>query len=209
MKKFLNVISIVLVTLLSIFLAQTFNIVRYVGFVPEEITFETCITIYITILEYIRDILIDSINAYINKNKSVIRCVFYKKGEVEDINYNPMLKINGGNHIEQIDVVVSIKGKKKNFKDCLIESNFPDWVDIQKGNKDSASKVVGRKCIINCNNILNNSYERVNFSRKNTIQIVKTISEDGLKDEIKFKCNKSTSPFITFENNILNIKNKQ
>lgn len=209
MKKLINVISVIIITLLAIYLTQKINVIQYLEFVPECIQDETCLTVYITLLEFIYDCGMGIVETSINENKTLIKCVFYKKDEDADLNHNPILGIKSGNSISKVDIRLVLKGKKKKFKDCLIEIKFPDWVDIQNDNKGTLAKINGRKWYVECNELLRGYDEIVNFSRNYRLNIVKTISDDGLEDEVKIKCIRNYKNHITFEGNILNLRNIQ
>lgn len=209
MKKILQAISIIVTTLLAIFLVQAFNIFEYVPIVPVEIVQETGLTAYISILELVRGWMFEWIEKVMSENQSSVTCVFSIKGDRADATHNPIIEVKDGNSVRSVDISINIKAKKGKSITGKIEVEFPDWVDVQNVNRDTKSHVQGRKWYVDLNDVIGNCREDVNLNRIYTISIIKNMSDDGLSDSVKFSYEKKKISNVRYVTNGLTIKNVQ
>lgn len=184
MRKVIDTLSLIPVTILAIVLAYNANIFSYFSFISDDIVTETAITAYITIFDIIKEVILDKVEKYIKEQQVCVDCVFFKSNDNADISHNPSINIRSGNVVSEVEILIRIKGNKEKVKNSEIRISFPKWVDIQNGNKNSDSVVDGREWKIKLNNITS---ESLNVERKFKILIIKNQSDDGLMDEVEFK----------------------
>lgn len=209
MKKILQAISIIGVTLLAIYLVQIFNIFEYVPIVPVDIVQETGLTTYLSILELARSEIFEWIEKTISERQNTITCAFAIKGDEADITHSPIIEVRDGNSVKPIDVVIKLKGKKRKISTQKIEIGFPDWVDIQNVNRDTKAHIRGRKWYVNLSDIVESCSENVDISRIYTIALIKNVSDDGLSDSVNFSHDNKKFNSVKYVTNSMTIKNIQ
>lgn len=187
MKRILQIICIIGITLLAIFLENVFNLYDYIPNIPADKASDYGLTTYMTILELLREWIFEFVEKKMLDNKNVIECAFTKKGDAVDLSHNPLVELKDGNSVKNIVISIKMVGKKEKLKGGKIQVRFPDWVDIQNSNQLSKASVNGRKWSVNLNDILNECNENINIERKYVIAVVKNISEDGLNDVVEFE----------------------
>lgn len=209
MRKFLQAISIIGVTLLAIYLVQVFNIFEYVSIVPVDDVEEIGLTAYVSILELIRGWVFDWAEKYILEGQSMVTCAFALKGDDVDINHNPSTELRDGNSIRSVDISIKVKGNKKRIAKGKVSVKFPDWVDIQNSNRETKARIQGRVWNIDLKDVVEHGDNVVDLDRKYGVSIIKNRSDDGLSDVIKFDYNKEPFNGVKYTSNTLVIKNTQ
>lgn len=150
--KIFTVLRPVLSALIAIYLLSLFNLVDYVSIVPEDIKFETGLTIYFAIVENI----LFAIKLKIKENyASEITCIFYK--EDADISNKPVIKFDE-NDVCQVKCVLDIRGNNNILGKSKIRISLPRWVDVQFD--EIQSEIVKteerHECLINLNHLVTN-----------------------------------------------------
>ena len=99
------------VALIGVYFANKFNIFDFITFIPEEKSFDICITVYFAILEILSEFFAKSAYA---KFTSEISVVLSLNNTEVSIDSTPIIKFNQSG-LAEATITVSIVGRKKTF----------------------------------------------------------------------------------------------
>lgn len=159
LKKTVKILFPLISAIIGLLLANYFNIFDYFTFVPNEHKYDVCITVYFAIV----DILLTEAQEFAQKRVipyvfSSVNIVFHPKAVEPDIKIVPTIQFNSLN-IAEINMTVSITGKRSHFKNTKLVIPAPAFVDIQNNYKRDEVQVINNKYVLELEKLFGSSID--------------------------------------------------
>lgn len=116
-NKFLRIIKTIIVAIIGIYLANKFNILSYVSFVPTDKAFDVCLTLYFPILEIVSEFIVELL--YKKFAPSELSAILSISDVEKSIDSVPVIKFNSLD-LAEIIITIQINGKKKHFSNSQL-----------------------------------------------------------------------------------------
>ena len=144
-KKIFKILFPLLSAFIGLLLANHCNIFEFLTFVPKEYKYDVCITVYFALSEVLLNELYNCVKQKIVPYfRSSISVVFHPAQVEPDINTTPTIQFNSQG-LAEINMTITIAGKKEHFEQSLLVIAAPDFADIQNNYKRDAVQVSGNK----------------------------------------------------------------
>ena len=130
MIKFLRVFVYLIGTILALFLAKFVNLFKYIPFVPDDKSFDICITTYCAIIEIFMDFVYTKIFECFEKHRVYVECVCFIDSNNISISNTPSVTFSGID-IARLSVQVSIRGNADALKSSTIIIYSMSQTDFQ------------------------------------------------------------------------------
>lgn len=201
----LKIFRTVVIVLVGVYLANKYNIFDYISFIPEENSYDLCITTYISILEIFRSFLAEYIN---NKYMSELTVILSLKKDTEIyLESNPIIEPDGLDLAEAF-LTIRINGRKEHFKNSQIKIPATEFATMQASLRDKEAKVDndGNYIVeleklfgstdmkIMSSSLFTISFVKEPFETKRTIEIIPEFERNTSHKKsffVKYKCNKA------------------
>lgn len=110
------------------FVLNKWNLCEYITFIPESYRFEAGLALYLAILESV----VESIEYFIMKANSTIKCIFYIDELREDSHIKPIIKMSKCTMgTAKILCHVTLDGNYKKLFGTEIYLDIPQWFSVQ------------------------------------------------------------------------------
>ncbi len=130
-KKILKVLTPIFSAIIGILAANKFNVFEFMTFVPEDYTYEVCITTYFVIADVIIDTLLNAISNFLKPMFiSELEVVISHQGTTINTDTDITLEFNDDD-LTQANILVRIKGKKSHFENIDLIIKKPAFAEIQ------------------------------------------------------------------------------
>lgn len=200
MRKLLQVLVTFVGALIAIWLANEFNIFNYMTFVPNNKSFDVCITVYFTVVESIVNVSYTMIINWLDKQKVEIETILFTSNDEPNKNTCPIVRFNTMG-IAEMNMKVSVKGNRSRVKDKTIILNSMIQVEYQVGRRGSGAKVDNEgNYIIEIEKLCSNQ-EIVNIEETYKIVLQRGALDDSAQIIVTPKLNDNNSKLIVFESN--------
>lgn len=197
-EKGLRILKTIIITIISVYLTNTFNIFCYVSFLSQDQAFDTCLAVYLTILEVISELLMD----IFRKNfMSSVSAILYLNDMEPSINSAPVIKFNDFD-LAEVMIAVQISGRKKRFKNSKIILSNGSFTTMQANVRDSEVAIDNNgNYIINLEKMFGTTNKKTSLSSSFRITFTKEPIDGERTIEICPEL-KNTFPFgMTFKYN--------
>ena len=156
-KKAWKIITPLLSAVIGVCLANKFNIFDFLPFVPNEYTYEICITAYFAVIDIIIDFFMEFFSDILRKRlMSELSIIISQQGASLNVDSDAFLDFNSDG-LTQANVLVKMRGKKKAFKDVDLIIKKPAFAEIQNTYKRPEVKVREGNYCINLEKLFGNS----------------------------------------------------
>mgnify|MGYP007059928350 CR=1 FL=1 len=153
-KRLWCIFEPVLSAIIGLWLLNCFNIFEKIPNIPPDYVYEIGITVYFAVVSSLLEI---GYYLIVSKLKPVLfselELIFVNINADPDIEYNPQIRFNSEGTAE-IDISISVKGKRKHFKNSIIEIKSPGFADIQQNKKSHGVSVNSDTYSINLEEII-------------------------------------------------------
>lgn len=140
MRKWLQVLVSFVGSLVALWLAHRFNIFDCMTFIPQEKSYDVCITVYFTLVEAVMNIAYTLLVDWIDKQKIEIEAIMFTANEQPNKNTCPIIRFNDMG-LAEMNMKVSIKGKRSRIKNNTIVLTSMSQVEYQIGRRGSGAMV--------------------------------------------------------------------
>ena len=130
MIKFLRVFVYLIGIILALFLAKFVNLFKYISFVPDDKSYDICITTYCTIIEIFMDFMYTKIFECIEKYRVYVECACFINSSNISISNIPVVTFSGMG-IAHLSIQVSIRGNADALKSSTIIIYSMSQTDFQ------------------------------------------------------------------------------
>lgn len=152
-KRLWCILEPILSAIIGLRLLNCFNIFEKIPNIPSDYIYEIGITVYFAVVSSLLEIgYYWIVNKVVPFFFSELKLIFVNVNADPDIGYNPQIRFNSEGTAE-IDVSISVKGKRKHFKNLIIEINSPVFA-IQQNKKSHGVSVNGNTYSINLEEII-------------------------------------------------------
>lgn len=145
----ISIIKSILSVLISVLFINKLNILQFISIIPDEYSFEIYLTIYLSIFDFILNLIEEKIKS---KFYGKIECIFHESNENIYIDSNPSISF-----VEDVCFVyctLKMKGPSSLFKDNSIIISLPNWFSVQADSKSIAKTNVSNEFIIMLNELV-------------------------------------------------------
>ena len=190
------------VALIGVYFANKFNIFDFITFIPEEKSFDICITVYFAILEILSEFFAKSAYA---KFTSEISVVLSLNNTEVSIDSTPIIKFNQSG-LAEATITVSIVGRKKHFSDFQLVVANSSFATMQANIHDREVSIDNTgNYIIDLEKMFGNTNSRIYVSSSFRITFAREFSDTErsieISPELKRKARRNFHPWITFKHN--------
>lgn len=201
MRKWLQVFVSFVGSLTALWLAHGINIFDYMTFIPQDKSYDACITVYFTLVEAFVNTVYTMFTDWIDKQKTEIGAIIFTANEEPNKNTSPIIRFNDMG-IAEINMKVSVKGKRSSIKNNTIVLDSMRQVEYQVGRRGSGAKVDNEgNYIIEIDKLCNNQ-EIMNIEETYKIVLQRGNLENGAEIMISPKLNdKKCKPIVFVSNN--------
>ncbi len=130
-EKIRDVFVLAGTTILAILLSINLDMFAWIPGIDIDISQNASLTVYVTIIGSLINIVIDEILKFYNDKKLQISVVFHSDGERADEHHNVDKHLKDGNNTCAVHIFVQMNGNTKKLKDYVLKLEFPKWIDIQ------------------------------------------------------------------------------
>lgn len=183
------IIKGLLIPICGIFLVNKFNLFSYMSFIPDDYVYETGLTTYFLVLEFLFTKIPEKIK---EKFKTDIRCTLYSDEATKSLGNTPVIAF------PPVDVAsfyceINIKGSKRRLNNLLVVISFPQWVEAQvSAGSFSISIGSNNNCIVDLSKLVNPDYDK-----KNELTVSTKISL--IRNSVDEKCKIDITPKLDFK----------
>lgn len=200
MRKFLQVIVSLIGSLFALWVAHGINIFDYMTFVPQDKSYDVCITVYFTIVEAILNISYIMLMEWFDQKKVEIEAIMFTANEEPNRNTCPIIRFDAMG-IAEVNMKVSLKGKRSQLINKTIILHAMNQVEYQVGRRGSGAKVDNEgNYIIEIEKLCNNQ-EMINMNETYKLVLQRGTLEDSAQIMISPKLNDNKCKLISFSAN--------
>lgn len=197
MRKFLQVIVSFIGSLFALWLAHGINIFDYLTFVPQDKSYDVCITVYFTIVEAALNISYTILIEWLEKQKVEIEAIMFTANEEPNRNTCPIIRFNDMG-IAEVNMKVSLKGKRSQLKNKTIILHAMNQVEYQVGRRGSGAQVDNEGNYIVEIEKLCNKQAIINMNETYKLVLQRGTLEDSAQIMISPKLNNNKCKLISF-----------
>lgn len=156
-KKIWKIIAPVLSAIIGILAANKLNVFDFLPFVPDEYSYEICITVYFAVVDIIIDALMNGILYFVkNRFMSELEVVISQQGTNINVGTDSFLEFNADD-LTEANVLVKIKGRKNHFKNINLIIKKPAFAEIQSTYRRSEATLSRNNYCIKLESLFGNS----------------------------------------------------